>query len=358
MGSSKKILKLSIILKLAVLLGVIGIVAALYTQMSPMYPIYQVWKYDEEVVLSDDFPMLEIIYPFADKVVIEGLTTNGSPIMIKLYETYFSDNPTATLENVTYIRDVFLVGAGSIHTSSSLFRLFRYDNQSVQISLSFRVWGTYISTDYITIGSPFPLLVVPLIIMVFNHWGQLPNRRGYAILILLLLSAVLIAPFIVYTYNGWGTLLRQDEVLDVQVYSFSLNTTDPIHEFNMSIDANSEAFIRIANLTTGNVTVAMTVTLNGNDTALNLSSMKTSSLGPLQFEFPAEGVSEVCVQLSRVAVDSVVNLTIQTVVDVWKPWKDRVAYDLSAAIGVFVMIVAFMVPNEEKLCDSDLPSES
>ena len=358
MGSSKKSLTLSPGLKVAVLLGVIGIVASFYTQVTPMYPIYQVWKYDRDVVLSDDFPMLEIIYPFADKVVIERLATNGSPIMIKLYETYFSNNVTATLENVTDIRDVFLVGAGSIRTSSSLFRLSRYDNQSVQVNLSFRVWGTYVSTDNISIGSPFSLLIVPLIIMVFDHWGQLPIRRGYAILLLLLLSAVLITPFIVYTYNGWGTLLRQDEVQDVEFHSFSLNTTYPIHEFNVSVDANSKAFIRIANLTTGNVTVAMTVTLNGNDTALNQSSVKTLSPNPLQFEFLAEHVLEFTVRLSRVTHDALVNLSIQTVMDVWKPWRDRVMYDITAVLGVFVAIVAFMIPNKVEPRDSDVLPEA
>jgi hypothetical protein len=47
MGSPKKSLPLSNGLKVATLLGVIRIVAFLYTQMTPMYPIYHVWNYDE-----------------------------------------------------------------------------------------------------------------------------------------------------------------------------------------------------------------------------------------------------------------------------------------------------------------------
>jgi len=322
-----------------------------------MYPIYHVWSYDRDVVLSDDSPMLEIIYPFADKLVIESLTTNGSSILINVYESYFSTSPVAILENVTDIQNVFLVAAGSIQTSSSLLRLFRYDNQSVQVNLSYRVWGTYVSTDNITIGSPFLLLIVPLVIVVFSHWRQQPTKRGYIILLLLLLGGVLIAPLFVYTYNGWGTILRYDDVLDVQVHSFSLNSTYPIHEFNVSFDVSPEAFIRVVDLTTENITVAMNITLNEDGVSLNLSSVRAVPPGSMQFEFPAEGVSGVTVRFARVALDTIVNLSLETVVNVWRPLNDRMPYDLSAATGMLVAIVAFVIPRREESQDSIAFSE-
>jgi hypothetical protein len=357
MGSPNKTLELSLRLKVVILIGAFGIVTSLYTQVTPMYPIYHVWSDNRSVVLSDDFPMLEIIYPFADKLVIESLTTNGSPIMIKVYESYFSTSPIAIIENVTDIQNVFLVAAGSIQTSSSLFRLFRYDNQSVLVNLSYRVWGTYVSTDYITLGSPFVLLIVPLVIVVFSHWGQRPTKREYIILLLLFLGGVLIAPFFVYAYNGWGTILRYDDVQDVQVHSFSLNTTEPIHEFSVSFDISPEAFIRIANLTTGNITVAMNITLNEDGVSLNLSSVRAIPPCSMQFEFPAEGVSGVTVRFARVTLDTIVNLSLEIIVDVWRPWKDRVPYDLSAVTGVPIAIVAFVIPKKEESQDSIEPSE-
>jgi hypothetical protein len=353
MGSPKKTLKLTLSRKVAVLIGVIGIVTSLYTLLNPSYPIYHVWHDDIDVVLYDDFPMLEIVYPFADKVVIEGLTTNGSPILIKVYESYISDTPIAILENVTDVQDVFLVGAGFPATGCSLFRLFRYDNQSVLVNLSYRVWGANPSTDYFVFGfSPFEILIVPLVIVAITSWGQLPDRRGLAILLLLLLGGTLIAPLMVYIYNGWGTTLRYDDVQDVQVHGFSLNSTDPIHEINVSFNVSPESFIRIADLTTGNVTVAMNITLNEDGASLNLSSIRAVPPCSMQFEFPAEGVSGVTVHFARVALDAMVNLSLETVVDVWRPWIDRVPYDLSAVTGVLIVIVALVIPRREESQDS------
>lgn len=357
MGSSNKTLELSLRLKVVILIGAIGIVTSLYTQITPMYPIYHIISDDRDVVLSDDSPMLEIIYPFADKLVIESLFTNGSPIMIKVYESYFSTSPIAILENVTDIRNVFLVAAGSIQTSSSLLRLFRSDNQSVQVNLSYRVWCTYVSTDNISIGSPFVLLIVPLVIVVFSHKGQQPTKRGYIILLLLLLGGVLIAPLFVYTYNGWGTILRYDDVQDIEIHSFSLNSTDPIHEFNVSFDVSPEAFIRMVDLTTGNITVAMNITLNEDGVSLTLSSVRAVPPCSMQFEFPAESASDATVRFARVALDTIVNLSLETVVDVWRPWKDRVPYDLSAVTGVSIAIIAFVIPKNEESQDSTELSE-
>ena len=93
MEGTKKSLHLSRGLIVVILLGVIGIAASPFTMMlTPMYPIYRIGeRIEEEYVLNDDFSMLEFCQPLADKIVIEELTTNGTPVVIKLYESYFSN---------------------------------------------------------------------------------------------------------------------------------------------------------------------------------------------------------------------------------------------------------------------------
>ena len=359
MGSPKKSLILTKGLRVAVLIGIIGMVGSVYTWQTPMYPIYHIYEYEGDVILFDGFPMLEIAVPSEGKIVIEGLTTNGTPIMIELYESWWSNDPIATIENVTDIRNVFLAGAASNEASLPVFRISRYDNQSVLVSLSIRFWGTYPSTDYLVVGpSIFTVLVIPLLYAIHKHWGQTPTRRGWAILIIIVLSAGLITPVLVYNYSGWGTILRHDDVQDMQVHSFSLNTTNPTHEFNTSIETGPDAFMRIANFTTGNVPVAITIILDNDSRQLNLSSVKTITPSLLQFEFPKENVSELTVRLSRLALDATVNMSIETVLNVWEPWNDPLLFILSAYIGLIALIAAIIIPDEKEHLDSDVPSES
>jgi hypothetical protein len=178
--------------------------------------------------------MFEFASPFADKIVLEELTTNGSPVTIKLYNTYSSEDPNTIIQNITEIRDIFLVGSSSEASIAPVFRISRYRNESVRITIIFRSWGSYPSTDNITMGpSIFLVLALPLAWSMYKNWGYRLDRRGYVILFLIILSGILIAPVLVYTYNGGSALLRQDEVQDVRTFSFMLNEAHSLGLLNL-----------------------------------------------------------------------------------------------------------------------------
>lgn len=81
MGSSDKTLVLTRRLSLVILIGFIGIAAAPFTTLyTPTYPVNYTHEYDQFFVLSDESPTYDFTPTFADKIMIEELTTNGSPL--------------------------------------------------------------------------------------------------------------------------------------------------------------------------------------------------------------------------------------------------------------------------------------
>ena len=342
MEGSRESLILSKLLRLITLLGVIGIAASPSTTLLyPMYPIYHTQEFEDGFVLNDEFPTREI-HPFmADKIVIEELMTNGSAVVIQLYGGWFFDTWIATLRNVTRIQDIYLVDAPSESSGSGVIRISREDNQSVQVNVRMRLWGTYVSTDYlITSPSIFLLLAAPLIYSVVKNRGHKPTRSGYVALLLLVISGLLISPILVYTYNGGYSILRHDEVLAVQRYGLALNVSDSVRAFNVTVESiDSGMFSRIANISTNGIPVALTISSESAG-KLGLTNLTALSSDQLQFEFPRDSLSEYTIQFSRIAQNTTVTLSVETVRDVWAPWIDPLPSYYSAATGLVIFAVA------------------
>jgi hypothetical protein len=335
-------------LSLVILIGFIGIAASPFTQNSPMYPIYHIHEFEEDIVLNDDFPMFEFVYPFVDKIVIEKLITNGSPVIINLYDTYESRAIGATIQNVTELRDILLVGTSLEPSMSPVFRITRFNNQSVQFLITFCTWGSFPSTDNLSTGpSIFLILVIPLAYSIYKYWGNKLDKRGYAILILLILSAVFIAPVLVYSYNGGATLLRHDEIQITHTYGFMLNTSNPLREFNESIDSGgSDSFVRIANFTTSGVPVQITLSPDGVAIPLELENITVFSSSPLQIELPRENVTGFIIQFNWTGQNTSITFSIETVKDVWAPWIDPVPYYQSCVAGIALMVIVLVFPQK------------
>ncbi len=351
MESSRGLLTLSRLLRLIILLGVIGIAASPPTSQSSMYPIYDMNVSEDDFILSDAFPMQELIFPFADKIVIEELVTNGSAVVIELYETYYSNTSVAGLRNVTRIQDVCPVGIPSEYLRGVFIRISRQDNQSVLVTYRIRTWHQYASTDNIWVGpSVFMLLALPLIYPIVKNRGQKLTSSGHPILLLLVMSGLLTSPILVYTYNGGSSLLRHDEVLTTQTYSLVLNASDPVRAFNVTVESvDSGTFTRIANFSTSGTPVGLTVLSRGVE-VLGLTNLTALSRSQLQFEFPRDSSSGYAIQFSRLAQDTTVSLSLETVRDVWEPWIDPVPYYASAIIGLALFAVALALPDKHDAC--------
>ncbi|MFW9788068.1 MAG: hypothetical protein ACFFE2_07255 [Candidatus Thorarchaeota archaeon] len=348
-------------ISVVILIGLVGIATIPFVPfLFPSYPMYVTPVFDDTIVLNEGFPVYEIAFPFADKIVIEELTTNGSPVIVSAYWNYNTDNPDAILQNVTEIRGISLVCISLADTTWPVIRITRYDNQSVQISVRFGIWGTYPSTDFL-MSSPtvFWLFPIPLVFLLYRNWGSRPDVRGFAIIIVLLVSAVLIAPILAYTYNNEGTLHRYDLVLETHTYHFNLNTSTPFIEFNESVELeDSTTFARIANFSTNGVFVAVTITPEDFTENVPLLTITNTSLSPLQFELPRGNLTGFTVRLDRIAQDATVNLSVETVQDVWKPWKDPVPRIQSAVAGLALTIVVLIFPQKTEALLSDETSST
>lgn len=351
MGGSDKTLVLTRRLSLVILIGFIGIAASPFTSLySPMYPMYLISEYNEQFTLNDEFPMFEFVSIIVDKLVIEELTTNGSPVVINLYSPYDSEYPAAIIQNVTEIRDVFLVGISSEESRDPVFRITRDSNQSVQMTIRLRSWRTYPSTDYLVSGPSILLvLALPLLYVMYKNRGFRPDARGYAMICMILVSAILMAPLLVYTYNHGGAPIRHDLVQEVRTHEFQLNASNPFLEFTESIESGDpDTFVRIANFTTNDVLVAITIIPEGVTEGVELQIVTNISSSLLQFELPRENLTGFTVQLNRIAEDVVVVLSVERVRDVWTPWIDPMLYYLSCTAGLTLMVIVLVFPQKSE----------
>jgi hypothetical protein len=109
---------------------------------------------------------------------------------------------------------------------------------------------------------------------------------------------------------------------------------------------DSEIFSRIVNLTTNGVPVAITILSGGGSATLGLTNITTLSQNELQFEFPRETVSEYTVRLSRLAQNTTISFSIESVQDVWAPLRDPIPYYQSAVIGLAIFVTVLAVPQK------------
>ena len=358
MEAATRDLVLSRRLSLVIIIGFIGIFASPFTQYyGPLYPIYSVQVFQEDLVLNDDFPVWEFGYPLADKLVIEELTTNGSSVIIWMYNPSFSGAPITIIQNVTEIKSIFLIGDSSEDSRAPLFRISRTNNESVHISITIRIWGTYLSTDYISVGpSIFLFLAIPLAYSLYRYWGYRLKKTGYGILILILLIAVLLTPFLVYTYNHGATVLRHDVIQDTHSYSFMLNASDYHQEIHGSIDTtDTDSFVRITEINTNGTPVSIIVDFNEDAQSLHLSNISISSPNQTQIELPRGTSTGFTLQFDWIGQNTSISFSIETVSDIWAPWIDPLPYYLSGLVGLVVMVISLIIPRNR---ESQLPDKS
>jgi hypothetical protein len=174
------------------------------------------------------------------------------------------------------------------------------------------------------------------------------------LIFLIFICALLITPLFIYTYNHGDVLLRQDEVLNVRAYQFKLNASNIFLEFTESIDTvESDSFVRIANISTNGVLVGINIIPEGVSEGVELQTVTNASSNPLRFEFPRENLAGFTVQLNRIAEDAVIDLSIETVRDVWVPWKDPIPYYQSYTVGLALMVIVLIFPQKSKTQLSD-----
>jgi hypothetical protein len=356
MEGSRKRLVMTRGLSLVILIGLIGFATTPYTGLAyPIYPISHVSDYDEYFILSDEFPVYEFEPWFVNKIAIVELTTNGSPVTISLFADYTYEYPSAIIQNVTEIRDVILIGIGEAYYTEPLYQITRFGNESVEVSVKFRYWFEHVSTDLIQLRpSVFLLLVIPLAYITYKNWGFRPDARGLAIMFIILISALLISPFLVYKYNYRDAPVRHELVQEVRTYQFRLNVSSPFIEFEESIGlGDSDSWVRIVNISTNEVLVGITIIPEGVVEGVELETLTNVSSNPLGFELPKENLTEFTVQLRRIAQDTVIDLSIETVGEVWLPNIDPVPYYLSCVVGLALMVITLIFPQKRMVRPSD-----
>jgi hypothetical protein len=327
------------------LLGMIATIASPFTQMvSPRNSDFGFYEYHNDFTLTDVYPIGYFGFTVSgEKIVIEELVTNGSPVVIELLEYHMANTSDAILQNVTHIQHVNIVGTGSIDILLPVFRVTRQDNSSVQVHLVYREWMFSHQDNIITGPSGIELLAIPLLYEIYKNWGRKPNRGGYALLIIIILSAALIAPLYVFIYNHESALVKNNEILSLQARTFMLNASHPLQEFNVSIESvDPDVFVRIANLTTDSVPVSISFTLGGIGETSELYNVTTFPSSRLQFEIPTENITSLTVRVGQIAKNTTVSLSIETIRDVLTPRNSIEPYYIAAVVGLTVFVIALV----------------
>lgn len=334
-------------LTVVVIIGLAVLFSAPFTNLTPIYLIHHDDLFTLELELDDSYPMLEFGYPLASKVIIEGMNTTA-PVDIYLYDFWMSEDPQVSLLNVTVINDVFLACTKAQEMPNPILRIMRHTNETTQIEVAIRVWGGYISSDYITIGpSPLTLLAIPLFLMIYRYRKYRPDRQAYAILVLCLISAALVSPSIVYLYNHRNSLLKEEVILSFQSYSFELNESTQVYSFAGVLQTNeSDIFVRVANISTHSVPVDMTFIPDNGGSSLVLPNITTFSPSTLKVEFPHD-VDGFDLQLTRLSENAIIELSLETIRNRWYPYDSSQPPYVIGIAGLALAVVALFLPRKD-----------
>ncbi|TFG99200.1 hypothetical protein E4H12_03525 [Candidatus Thorarchaeota archaeon] len=347
MEGSENTLVLSRGLTIVVIIGLAVLFTAPFIEVTPIYLIYHDNSYTmNNVVLDDIDPMFELGFPLESKVIIEGMNTTA-PVDLYLYEYLFSDDPQVSLLNITDISDVHLVCTRAPEEPNPTIRIMRHTNETTHIDLAIRVWGGHLSTDNIVIGSsPLIVLAIPLFFMIYKYRKYRPDRRAYAMLLLCFISAALVSPFIVYSYNHQDSLLKEEVILDYHQYSFEVNESTQVYAFDGLLQTNeSEIFVRVANISTKGIPVAMIFIPDNGASSLMLPNITTFSPSTLKIEFPkdADGFD---LQLTRLSENTTIELSLETVLDRWYPYDDSQPPYVPGIAGLAIATIALLLPRK------------
>ncbi|MHA1137216.1 MAG: hypothetical protein ACTSSE_12090 [Candidatus Thorarchaeota archaeon] len=349
MEGSENTLVLSRGLIIVVIVGLAVLFTAPFTNLIPIYPIHHDNLYTLDIELNDNNPMIELTYPLASKVIIEGMNSTA-PVDIYLYEFWFSEDTQLSLLNITDITDVQLSCTQGLELPNPILRIMRHTNETPQIELAIRVWGSYISSDYIVIGpSPLTLLAIPLLFMIYRYRKYRPDRRASAMLLLCIISAALLSPSIVHLYNHRDSLLREEVLQNYQSFRIELNESTQMHSFAGLLQTNeSDAFVRVANISTNAVPVGLTFIPDNGASSLVLPIITTFSQSTLKIEFPqdADGFE---LQLIRLSENTTVELSLETVLDRWYPYDDSQLPYVSGLVGLSIAVIILILPRKDAL---------
>jgi hypothetical protein len=364
MEGSKKPLVISRVLRLIVFIGVVGLAASPFTcNYLPNYPYYFTFEYSEEIVLNDAYPVEEIPYTMiAEEVVLEELTTNGSAVVISIYNPSSENESYVLIENVTEIKNSILVLSQVPYAPDFGFlpptRLSRQNSShSIQVMYTIRGWlRAY--PDIIAHGpSVFLLLAAPLFIAILWYRGRRPTKRGYGILFVVIISAVLTAPMLVYSYNGYGATVRTEEDSPIRDYNITLDLSNPTQDIIVSVNTSDTGYsTRIADFATNSTTVSLSVHKEGDDGLLELNSITTNSTDVIHFVFPNNTISTYTVCLSRIDQNVTVSLSVQEVQVSYHVWIDPVPYYVTATSGLAIFLISVIIPPHRQ--EGQRPNES
>ncbi|TFG29621.1 hypothetical protein EU528_09445 [Candidatus Thorarchaeota archaeon] len=347
MEGSENTFVLSRGLTIVVIIGLAALFTAPFIEVTPIYLIYHDNSYTmNNVVLDDSNPIFELGFPSETKVVIEGMNTTA-PVDFYLYEYLFSDDPQVSLLNITDISDIHLVCTRAPEMPNPIIRIMSHTNETTHIDLAIRVWGGHLSTDNIVIGpSPLIVLAIPLFFIIYKYRKYIPDRRAYAMLFLCFISAALVSPFIVYSYNHQDSLLKEEVILDYHQYSFEVNESTQVYAFDGLLQTNeSDTFVRVANISTNGVPIAMTFIPDNGTSIMVLPSITTYSSNTLKIEFPQDA-NGFDLQITRQSENTIVNLVLETIQDSWYLYDDSQPPYVLGITGLVVAAVAFIIPRK------------
>ncbi|MBE0525448.1 MAG: hypothetical protein IH631_00795, partial [Candidatus Thorarchaeota archaeon] len=119
-----------------------------------------------------------------------------------------------------------------------------------------------------------------------------------------------------------------------------------VYAFDGLLQTNeSEIFVRVANISTKGIPVAMIFIPDNGASSLMLPNITTFSPSTLKIEFPkdADGFD---LQLTRLSENTTIELSLETVLDRWYPYDDSQPPYVPGIAGLAIATIALLLPRK------------
>jgi hypothetical protein len=332
-------------------IGTLVFLIPLYVDPLPEVRTGEWREIDDEITLTSSNPSFQLgLFPNLNDLRIEELYTNGSPVTISALSGYndTSDEFELTywvLTNISRIENVPLTIDNSPDSWVSIVSIERQD-EDVQVSFRVKLWDR-VPSDIISAYFPDPLIFIFTVVVI---WRISRLRDSYeiwflcALIIMTLIAAGLAVPWIGGSGGGQFKLVYEDETVNRQLYSYTLDEVSS----NMSIDlANFDVSpnceMRIRNVSTGGIPLHLSIQNASGFTLITLQNL--TGLGYSGLLLSENGNPSYVLKLQRLSQDVNVDFAVESFRRVLVPYSDSFPSMMVSLVGITLLVIVLVIAS-------------
>ncbi|MFW9846657.1 MAG: hypothetical protein ACFFD6_07915 [Candidatus Thorarchaeota archaeon] len=335
----------TVILLILLTVGLIGILSLPHTMFSLHYLTDFEQDITRDVMLTEQEPVCDLYAWYADRITIEYLRTNESPITIELHSER-EGGSIVSIRNVTEISGARLIFLLSDEPDITACFLKREVNDT-SVAIQYVLFGHRPHSDvYYSWINPFSLLGFALTYISFRKLLASARIRSMMLaLLFVIIASALMTPIYVYYYNGDYHLITKETSEGIESFHFELNSSTPAKSLIVPIETITEnEWLRIEVFTQNASVLSRFTTSNGSD-VLTLDNLEVAAPNYFGFDIVEADSAELTFTIQISESETEVDVRFLTMMEVVEPQVDSDYPSALFRLGLIFLATGILIAS-------------